>query len=146
MRIGYARVSTKGQTVRPQRIALRTAGVDQIIEETRSGISDRPALDKLLSALSPGDELVVTRLDRLGRSMPHLVAVVTDLQARGVDFLSLHEQIDTSTATGKLQLSLFAAFAQFERDLISERTKAGLVAAREAGRLPGRPRFRQSRF
>lgn len=139
-RYGYARVSTKGQSLQPQRAALRAAGASEIVSEKISGtFHSRPALDSLLERLTDGDELLVVRLDRLGRSLPHLVGTVEGLAARGVGVRSLHEQIDTSSANGRLMLGLFAALAQFERDLISERTKAGLAAAKAAGRRPGRP-------
>lgn len=139
MIVGYARVSTKGQSLAPQRRELLRAGVDKVVEEKAGGTKARPRLESILDNLSAGDALVVARLDRLGRSLPHLVSVVEGLSARGVAFKSLHEDIDTSSAAGRLQLAMFAAFAQFERDLISERTKAGLAAARAAGRPPGRP-------
>ncbi len=137
---GYARVSTKNQSLIPQRTALHAAGVDTIVEEKVSGtFSSRPKLNALLNQLTEGDTLVVVRLDRLGRSLPHLVATVEELTDRGVQVKSLHESIDTGSANGRLMLSLFAALAQFERDLTSERTKAGIAAARKAGRKPGRP-------
>ncbi|MDO5729760.1 MAG: recombinase family protein [Actinomycetaceae bacterium] len=138
---GYARVSTKGQSLAPQRVALRQAGVEHLVEEKLSGVADsRPQLARLLDTLAPGDTLVVYRLDRLGRSLPHLVSTVEDLANRGVSFRSLHENVDTSSANGRLMLGFFALLAQFERDLISERTKAGMVAAAAQGRAPGRPR------
>lgn len=138
---GYARVSTRGQSLTPQRVALRQAGVEHLVEEKLSGVADsRPQLERLLETLQPGDTLVVYRLDRLGRSLPHLVATVEDLAKRGISFRSLHENIDTGSANGRLLLGFFALLAQFERDLISERTKAGLAAARSRGRAPGRPR------
>ena len=138
---GYARVSTRGQSVQAQTVALREAGASQIVTEQLSGtLEQRPALDGLLERLEAGDTLLIVRLDRLGRSLPHLVGTIEELSARGVAVRSLHEQIDTDSANGRLMLSLFASLAQFERDLISERTKAGLVAARQRGRGPGRPR------
>lgn len=137
---GYARVSTKNQSLTPQHVALLAVGVDELVDEKASGtFTARPALDALLARLQHGDTLVVVRLDRLGRSLPHLVGTVEQLNARGITVRSLHESIDTSSANGRLLLSLFGALAQFERDLISERTKAGIAAARRAGRAPGRP-------
>ena len=138
---GYARVSTKRQSFMPQREPLKAAGAEVIITERASGtITDRPKLDALLDRLEPGDRLVVVALDRLGRSLQHLLKVLTDLNERGIGFVSLREGIDTSTAAGRLQMQIFGALAEFEADLISERTKAGLAAARAAGRSPGRPR------
>ncbi|QTE82326.1 recombinase family protein [Vibrio tarriae] len=139
-RIGYARVSTDDQNLHLQRDALVAAGCEIIYEDKASGKSAaRPELDNCLKALRPGDTLVVWRLDRLGRSLGDLVKVVTNLiDERGVGFLSLHEQIETNSASGKLIFHVFAALAEFERNLISERTKAGLDAARARGRKGGR--------
>jgi DNA invertase Pin-like site-specific DNA recombinase len=138
---GYARVSTKRQSFLPQREPLKAAGAEVITTERASGtLTDRPKLDSLLNRLKPGDKLVVVSLDRLGRSLQHLIAVIDDLNDRGVEFQSLREQIDTATAGGRLQMQIFGALAEFEASLISERTKAGLAAAREAGRVGGRPR------
>lgn len=138
---GYARVSTKQQSLQSQRIALSQAGASVIVEEKVSGVAAaRPLFEELMQTLDEGDTLVVTRLDRLGRSMQHLVATVESLAGRGVVVRSLHESIDTGSANGKLLLSMFAALAQFERDLIAERTKAGLAAAKSAGKQLGRPR------
>ncbi|EGT5767124.1 MULTISPECIES: recombinase family protein [Gammaproteobacteria] len=139
-RIGYARVSTDDQNLHLQRDALVAAGCEVIYEDKASGKSTaRPELDNCLKALRPGDTLVVWRLDRLGRSLGDLVKVVTNLiDERGVGFLSLQEQIETNSASGKLIFHVFAALAEFERNLISERTKAGLDAARARGRKGGR--------
>lgn len=141
MLIGYARVSTADQTLNLQEDALKAAGCEKIF--TDEGISgsktDRPGLEKALDHCRKGDVLVVWRLDRLGRSLPHLIQVVTDLGNRGVDFRSLKETIDTSTPAGKLTFHLMGAMAEFERDLIRERTQAGLVAARARGKNGGRP-------
>ncbi|EBQ6421578.1 TPA: recombinase family protein [Escherichia coli] len=139
-RIGYARVSTDDQNLHLQRDALVAAGCEIIYEDKASGKSTaRLELDNCLKALRPGDTLVVWRLDRLGRSLGDLVKVVTNLiEERGVGFLSLHEQIETNSASGKLIFHVFAALAEFERNLISERTKAGLNAARARGRKGGR--------
>lgn len=137
---GYARVSTADQSAEPQRQALEAAGCQRVWVETASGArADRPRLAEALDWLRPGDTLVVWRLDRLGRSLPHLVATIDGLRERGVGFRSLTEDIDTGTAQGQLLLHLLAAFAQFERALIAERVRAGLDAARANGRRGGRP-------
>src|SRR5215207_8481096 len=141
MEIGYARVSTGEQTLDLQLDALKSAGCGKIYQETASGAkADRPVLDVVLSYLRKGDTLVVWRLDRLGRSLRHLIEVVAALAERGIGFKSLTEQIDTTTPGGKLIFHVFGALAEFERDLIRERTHAGLAAARARGRLGGRPR------
>jgi len=138
-RIGYARVSTDDQNLDLQRDALTKKACKTIYEETASGKSaDRPQLESCLKALRAGDTLVVWRLDRLGRSLPDLVKIIADLERQGVAFESLTEKIETSSATGKLVFHLFAALAEFERNLIRERTKAGLAAARARGRKGGR--------
>jgi DNA invertase Pin-like site-specific DNA recombinase len=138
-RIGYARVSTDDQNLDLQRDALKQAGCRVIYEETGSGKStDRPELGQCRKALRPGDTLVVWRLDRLGRSLPDLVQIVADLERQGVGFQSVTEQIETGNAAGKLQFHVFAALAEFERNLIRERTRAGLAAARARGRAGGR--------
>ncbi len=139
MRIGYARVSTEDQNTSLQIDALKNAGCEQLFEEKVSGKSkDRPELDVCLKVLREGDTLVVWRLDRLGRSLEHLVQIIRDLESRNIGFLSLTESIDTTNAGGKLIFHIFAALAEFERNLISERTKAGLKAARARGRKGGR--------
>lgn len=141
MKIGYARVSTIDQNPQSQADALKTAGCDRIITEKVSGASGtRPQLDKLLSSLTAGDVLVVVRLDRLGRSLPHLIEVVRALEGQGAGLLSLSEAIDTTTAGGRLIFHLMGALAEFERALIIERTQAGLQAARKRGARVGRPR------
>ena len=140
MTFGYARVSTNSQDEALQLDALNRAGVDRIYSDHASGATtSRPALDELLGHLRPGDTLVIWRLDRLGRSLRHLLDVVADLESRSVALRSLTESIDTSTTGGKLVFHVFAALAEFERDLIRERTKAGLDAARSRGRVGGRP-------
>lgn len=140
--IGYARVSTVDQSLDLQRDALLAAGCERIFVETASGAaSDRPVLAAMHDFLRPGDVLCVWRLDRLGRSLKHLVEILEDLRVRKVAFRSLTEAIDTSTPTGTLMTHLIAAFAQFERDLIRERTIAGLTAARARGRVGGRKRI-----
>jgi DNA invertase Pin-like site-specific DNA recombinase len=141
MDIGYARVSTGEQTLNLQRDALVKAACEKVFTETASGAkADRPVLAEVLTYLRPGDTLVVWRLDRLGRSLKHLIETIADLQARGVGFKSLTEQIDTTTPGGKLVFHVFGALAEFERDLIRERTNAGLAAARARGRVGGRPK------
>lgn len=138
-RIGYARVSTDDQNLDLQRDALSVVGVRSIYEEMASGTTaGRPELDHCLKALRAGDTLVVWRLDRLGRSLPDLVRIVAELEDKAVGFESLTEKIDTSSAAGKLVFQVFAALAEFERNLIRERTKAGLAAARARGRAGGR--------
>ena len=140
MTFGYARVSTTQQDEALQHDALEKAGVDRIFIDKASGATEsRPALDELLGQLRPGDTVVVWRLDRLGRSLRHLIDVVGDLEQRGVGLRSLTESIDTSTPGGKLIFHVFGALAEFERDLIRERTQAGLAAARARGRVGGRP-------
>ena len=139
-RIGYARVSTDDQSLDLQRDALARAGCETVYEETASGKNtQRPELAHCLKALRAGDALVVWRLDRLGRSLPDLVAIVSDLERQGIGFESLSEKIETSSATGKLMFHVFSALAEFERNLIRERTAAGLAAARARGRIGGRP-------
>lgn len=138
-RIGYARVSTDDQNLDLQRDALSKSACTAIYEETASGKSaGRPELDHCLKALRSGDALVVWRLDRLGRSLPDLVRIVSDLEQRGIGFESLTEKIETNSAAGKLVFHVFAALAEFERNVIRERTQAGLSAARARGRVGGR--------
>jgi DNA invertase Pin-like site-specific DNA recombinase len=141
MLIGYARVSTTDQTLALQQDALTHAGCEQLYTDTVSGsVTDRPGLSQALSHLRSGDTLVVWRLDRLGRSLPHLIETIRQLHERGIGFRSLQEQLDTTTSGGKLVFHVFGALAEFERDLIRERTQAGLQAARARGRLFGRPK------
>ncbi len=141
MLVGYARVSTGDQSVDLQTDALRGAGCERVTTDVASGArTDRPGLAEALSYLRKGDTLVVWKLDRLGRSLRHLIDVITDLHARDVAFRSVQEAIDTSTPGGKLIFHVFGALAEFERDLIRERTNAGLAAARMRGRKGGRPR------
>lgn len=138
--IGYARVSTSDQDTSLQIKALQQFGCNYIYEDKASGIkTDRPELNKALTYLREGDVFVVWKLDRLGRSMKHLIEIVNDLEIRKVGFKSITENIDTITPGGKLVFHLFGALAQFERDLIRERTKAGLKAAKDQGRIGGRP-------
>ena len=144
MRIGYMRVSTSGdrQVLDLQRDALIAAGVDarHLFEDRVTGSrGDRVGLTKALAFLKPGDCLVVWKLDRLGRSLPHLLATVTALKNRGIAFRSLTEQMDTTTPKGEFLFHIFGSLAQFERSLIQERVQAGLAAARRRGRHGGRP-------
>lgn len=138
--LGYARVSTDDQTTALQADALAKAGCSRIYTDKASGKSTvaRPQLEECLADLREGDTLVVWRLDRLGRSVPDLVRIVGELERKGVGFKSLTESIDTSTASGTLIFHMFAAIAEFERNLIQERTQAGLAAARARGRVGGR--------
>jgi DNA invertase Pin-like site-specific DNA recombinase len=141
MLIGYARVSTLDQTLALQQDALSAAGCQELYTDTISGsVTERPGLSDALSHLRAGDTLVVWRLDRLGRSLAHLIETVRQLHEQGIGFRSLQEQIDTTTSGGKLVFYVFGALAEFERDLIRERTHAGLAAARARGRLFGRPK------
>lgn len=141
MRIGYARVSTDDQTLDLQRDALKKAKCKDVYEEHASGKSTaRPELEACLKALREGDTLIVWRLDRLGRSLVDLIRLTQELQKRGIGFASLTERIDTRSPTGQLVFHLFGALAEFERNLIRERTMAGLKAARARGRKGGRPR------
>jgi DNA invertase Pin-like site-specific DNA recombinase len=141
MQVGYARVSTQEQTLDLQRDALKKAGCERIFEDTISGAkAERPGLSEALEFMREGDTLVVWKLDRLGRSLKQLIETVTNLNARRIGFKSLTEQIDTTTSGGKLIFHVFGALAEFERDLIRERTHAGLHAARIRGRQGGRPR------
>lgn len=141
MRIGYARVSTHEQNLHLQKDALKKAGCEKIEYDVASGKkTQRSGLDKVWEQLRKGDRLVVWRLDRLGRSLKHLIEVMTELEQRGVGFISLQETIDTTSPSGKLVFHIFGALAEFERNLIRERTKAGLEAARARGRKGGRPK------
>jgi len=138
--IGYARVSTDDQNARLQIDALKAAGCVKVFTDKASGsLANRPQLDKMLAHLRPDDVVVVWRLDRLGRSLKNLIALIEDLAEKGDGFRSLSESIDTTTANGKLFFSIMGALAEFERDLIRERTMAGLAAARARGRVGGRP-------
>lgn len=140
MYIGYARVSTSGQNLDMQLDALTQAGCIQIFEEKMTGKrKNRPELDAMLKMLRPGDTVVVYKLDRIGRSLKHLIELFEVLDEKGVHFISLKEKIDTSSAIGKFAFHLFAALAEFEREMIKERTKGGRDAARARGRTGGRP-------
>ena len=141
MKIGYARVSTLEQNLNLQVDALRQAGCQKIITDEISGSTfDRPGLLKLKELLRAGDTLIVWRLDRMSRSLKHLIEWVNELHSLGVGFHSLHESIDTTSSTGQLIFHIFGALSEFERNLIKERTKAGLAAARMRGRQGGRPK------
>jgi DNA invertase Pin-like site-specific DNA recombinase len=141
MHVGYARVSTREQTIDLQVDALTQAGCTNVYTEVISGArAERPILAQVLEMLRAGDVLVIWKLDRLGRSLTHLLAIVTDLMTRQVGLKSLHDPIDTTTPQGRLIFNLFASLAEFEREVIRERTQAGLSAARARGRLGGRPK------
>ncbi|MFM7175322.1 MAG: recombinase family protein [Caldilinea sp.] len=141
MLVGYARVSTGEQNLDLQADALKQAGCAKIFTDQKSGAkAERPGLQAAFAFVRTGDTLIVWRLDRLGRSLKDLVQKVEDLQQRQVGFRSLHESIDTTSSVGKFQFHFFLALAEFERDLIRDRTMAGLRAARARGRLGGRPR------
>ncbi len=140
MKIGYARVSTQEQDLALQLDALNEAGCEQTYQEKITGANkDRPQLQKLLEQLREGDTVVIWKLDRLARSLKDLVDLVGQIQEKGASFQSLNDQIDTTTAHGKFTFHIFAALAEFERDIIRERTNAGLAAARARGRKGGRP-------
>lgn len=142
MLIGYGRVSKEDQNLDAQKDELKAAGCDKIYTDKVSGsVDDRTGLDELLRYARPGDVLVVCRLDRLGRTLKKLILLVEELSAKGIGFKSLRESIDTTTPGGKLVFHVFGALAEFERALISDRTKAGLVAAKARGRCGGRPRL-----
>jgi DNA invertase Pin-like site-specific DNA recombinase len=140
MLVGYARVSTQDQHFELQRDALEKAGCEKFFSDIASGAkTERDGLEQALEFVRPGDTLVVWKLDRLGRSLKDLIEKINALQARGIGFRSLQESIDTTTANGVLFFHIFGAIAQFERELIRERTLAGLASARARGRLGGRP-------
>lgn len=141
MKIGYARVSTTDQKLELQKDALTKAGCEMIFEEKISGKSrDRPQLMEMFGKFRKGDTLVVWKLDRLGRSLKDLIELVTRLKELDVTFLSINDSIDTKTATGRFTFNVFASLAEFEREMIRERTMAGLQAARARGRSGGRPK------
>lgn len=141
MYLGYARISTEDQKLDLQKDALKKVGCKEIFTDVISGAkTKREGLDKLLNYARPGDTIVVWKLDRLGRSLQHLIETIKVLETRGIGFRSLQENIDTNTSGGKLVFHVFGALAEFERDLIRERTQAGLKAARARGRVGGRPK------
>ncbi len=142
MRIGYARVSTQDQNPDLQKHALKKTSCEKIVVDVASGKSEaRAGLEKLREVMRKGDVIVVWRLDRLGRSLRHLIDVMTELEKEGIGFQSLQEEINTTTSGGKLAFHIFGALADFERNLIKERTRAGLQAARARGRNGGRPKW-----
>src|SRR5436305_11423767 len=146
MLIGYARVSTQDQTLNLQKDALEKIGCSKIFTDTASGAAtERKGLAEALEYVREGDSLVVWRLDRLGRSLKHLIDTITKLNNRKIGFKSITENIDTTTSWGKLIFHIFGALAEFERDIIRERTHAGLQAARARGRLGGRPKALNSK-
>lgn len=140
MKFGYARVSTTDQNIGSQLDKLKLYGCERIYQEKRSAAKERPELEKMLLLLREGDVIIVTKLYRLGRSLKHLVNLIEHFKQNGVEFISLTDNIDTSTAQGRLMFHLFALFAEFERELIRERTMAGLAAARLKGHYSGRPK------
>lgn len=140
MIFGYARVSTDDQVLDAQVDALSAAGAERIFMDKISGARrQRPELDRMVDQLRPGDVVVVTKYDRLSRSLQDLLAIVDAIQGKGAGFRSLAEDIDTTTPAGRLVFHVFASIAQFERERISERTREGLAAARKRGRVGGRP-------
>lgn len=141
MKIGYARVSTQDQNPNLQKDALSNAGCERIVTDVASGkLADRSGIEKLKEQLRCGDVVVVWRLDRLGRSLKHLISLIEEFEEMGVGFQSITEAIDTTTPGGRLFFHIVGALAEFERNIIVERTKAGLAAARARGRLGGRPK------
>ncbi|MFC7060802.1 recombinase family protein [Halobacillus seohaensis] len=149
MLFGYARVSTKDQNLHMQFDALKQYGVEEknIYSEKITGTKkDRPAFMEMMKYLREGDTVIVYKLDRIGRSTKHLVDLINDFQDKDINFVSINENIDTTTAMGKLVFTIFSGLAQFERDIISERTKSGLDAARARGRNGGRPKKDQSKL
>lgn len=140
MKVGYARVSTVDQHLRMQEDALKNDGCEEIFHDIASGVKTaRPGLEEAMNYLRGGDTLVVWKLDRLGRSVQHLIQTIKLLSDKKIGFRSLQENIDTNTSGGKLIFHIFSALAEFERDLICERTQAGLKAARARGKMGGRP-------
>jgi DNA invertase Pin-like site-specific DNA recombinase len=140
MKIGYARVSTKDQNLDLQNDALLKAGCEKIYSEKESSMKQRPELEKLMENIRNGDVIVIWKLDRLGRSLKDLISLVEKFNEAKVGLVSIKDNIDTSTPQGRLFLNIIASLAEFERDIIVERTKAGLAAARRKGRLGGRPK------
>jgi DNA invertase Pin-like site-specific DNA recombinase len=141
MQIGYARVSTLDQNLDLQLDALKQVGCEKIFQEKITGTKiKREQLQNAIDYLRAGDVLVVWKLDRLGRSLKDLLLIVNEMNQKGIGLKSLHENIDTTTSTGKLIFHIFASLAEFEKDVIKERTNAGLKAARARGRVGGRPK------
>ena len=140
MIFGYARVSTQDQSLNLQIDDLKKSGCDRIFREKVSSVKERPELNKLLDTAREGDTIIVCKLDRLGRSLKDLIHLINEFQQKQIGFRSLNDAIDTTTAQGRLIFNIFASLAEFERDLIRERTKAGLSAARARGRMGGKPK------
>jgi len=141
MKIGYARVSTKEQNLNLQIEALEKAGCEIIFKETISGATKfRPELDRMIAQFRKSDELIVWKLDRLGRSLKHIIDLVLSLSEKGIIIKGLTDGVDTSTINGRLFLNIMASLAEYERELIRERTNAGLQSARAKGRIGGRPK------
>lgn len=141
MKYGYARVSTKDQVLDMQIDALKKAGCNKVFQEIAKGSkADRPELAALLREIKSGDTLVVWKLDRMGRSLPHLIKTVNELISNNIDIISLNDPINVITAQGRFMFNVFASLAEFEKDLIRERTMAGLKSARDRGRMGGRPK------
>ena len=141
MKIGYARISTQDQSLAMQVEALKKAGCDQVHEEIASGAKTaRPVLDEIMRNIRENDTLVIWKLDRLGRNLAHLIQLATTLMDKKIGLISLNDPIDTSTAQGRMVFGIFASLAEFERELIRERTEAGLKSARARGRVGGRPK------
>ena len=145
MRIGYARVSTTGQNLDMQLDSLSKAGCEKIYKEKESGVKERPVLNELLSYIRMGDELVVYKLDRLGRSLKDLLSIVDDLQKRQINLVSLSDNIDAKTPSGKMMMQIFAILAEYERNLIIERTKHGRAVAMLNGKKMGRHKIEHNK-
>jgi DNA invertase Pin-like site-specific DNA recombinase len=140
VRIGYGRISTRDQSADGQRDALVAAGCEHVLVDVASGkLAARPKLDEVLRMARAGDQLVITRLDRLGRSLAHLLELAGELRSREIDLVVLEQGIDTSSATGRMFFGILGSVAEFERELLIERTREGLSAARARGRTGGRP-------
>ena len=141
MKYGYARVSTKDQNLDMQIDALKKAGCNKVFQEIAKGAkADRPEWTALLNEIQAGDTLVLWKLDRMGRSLPHLIKTVNELISNNIDIISLNDPINVITAQGRFMFNVFASLAEFEKDLIRERTIAGLKSARDRGRMGGRPK------
>jgi DNA invertase Pin-like site-specific DNA recombinase len=147
MKIGYARVSTSDQNLEMQIDALKKYGCDQIYEEKMTGTKkDRPKLAELMTILRPSDSVVIYKLDRISRSTKHLIDLSEFFKKKGVEFVSIQDSIDTSTPMGRFFFRILASISELERDIVSERTKAGLTSARARGRNGGRPRVSQKKL
>lgn len=144
-RIGYARVSTKDQNLDLQLAELEKAGCEKVYSEHKSGIKARLELAEAIKYLRKGDILVVYKFDRLGRSLSDLLSIISELHEKGVEIMSLKDNIDTSSVSGKLMMHIFASLAEFERDLIVERTQAGRKAAMAKGKKMGRPKLKRNK-